>query len=67
MTSTDRSRFWSRRSRAAARAREPRPQRGPVNLEVMLALAVAWSALRTRTAAVFAVCPARVLVCYVRG
>ena len=45
-------------------AREPWPQRGPVNSEVVLALVVAWSALRTRTAAVFGVCPARVLVCY---
>jgi len=35
--------------------REPRPQRGPVNSEVALALAVAWSALRFRTAAVFVV------------
>ena len=34
-------------------AREPRPQRGPVNSEVALALAVAWSALRALTAAVF--------------
>jgi len=48
-------------------AREPRPQRGPVNSEVALALAVAWSALRSRTAPVFAVCPARVVVCYVCG
>ena len=39
--------------RARHGAREPRPQRGPVNLEVALALAVAWSALRARTAAVF--------------
>jgi len=50
MASTDR-----RRSRTAARAREPQPQRGPVNSEVALALAVAWSALRVSTAAVFVV------------
>ena len=48
------------RARTEHGAREPRPQRGPVNSEVVLALVVAWSALRTRTAAVFAVCPARV-------
>jgi len=41
--------------RARHGAREPRPQRGQVNSEVALALAVAWSALRARTAAVFLV------------
>ena len=49
MASTDRHRPRT------ARDREPRPQRGPVNLEVALARAVAWSALRVRTAAVFVV------------
>jgi len=36
-----------------------------VNSEVVLALTAAWSALRTRTVAVFTLCPARVVVCYV--
>jgi len=35
--------------RAQHGAREPRLQRGPVNSEVARALAVAWSALRTRS------------------
>jgi len=45
-----------RRARARQHgAREPRPQRGPVNSELALARALAWSALRFRTAGVFVV------------
>ena len=53
----------------SAGAREPRPQRGPVNSEVALALAVARSALRARTAAVFVVpCePRRASHCWPSG
>ena len=45
-----------------------RPQRGPVSSEMALALAVAWPALRVRTAAVFVVpCgPCRASSCWPR-